>query len=66
MTSQLAANSPKLECENCRIVKFFGTEVVECLEKLDCQWAIVLGYGHFCKHPSSLQHSSANLSRLFT
>ena len=66
MTSESITNKPKLECINCRVVKFFGTEVVECLEKLDCQWAIILGYGHFCKHPSSLQYSSFNLSRLFT
>lgn len=65
MTSEHATNKSKLECENCRIVKFFGDEVAECQEKLDCQWAIVSGYGHFCKHPSSLQHSGSNLSRLF-
>jgi hypothetical protein len=64
MTSEHATNKSRLECKNCRIVKFFGDEVAECQKKLDCQWAIVSGYGHFCKHPSSLK-SSSNLNRLF-
>ena len=65
MTSEKPVNKSILECENCRIVKLFGDEVAECLDKLDCQWAIVSGYGHFCKHPSSLRFTSPKLSRLF-
>jgi hypothetical protein len=65
MASEIDKIPTNLECSNCRVVKFFGTEVLECIEKLDCEWAKILGYGRFCVHPSSLRHSSSKLSRLF-
>ena len=33
---------------NCRIHKFFGTDVVQCLEQSDCEWAMHFGQGRFC------------------
>lgn len=66
MTSEITSDKQKLKCTNCRVVELFGTEAVACIEKLDCHWAIISGYGHFCKHPSTLQYSNSNSSRLFS
>ena len=65
MTSEAGSSKPKPECQSCRVVKLFEAEVAECVEKLDCHWAIISGYGHFCKHPSSLMYFDSGLSRLF-
>ncbi len=55
------------ECKNCRVCRFFGTDVVECHEKKDCDWVVHFGYSRFCKHPSALQYTrSAMLPRLFS
>jgi len=65
MNSNLALQESHFQCESSHIVKLFGTNTVACKEKLDCQWAIALGYGNFCSHPSSLKYSNGQISRLF-
>lgn len=65
MASEVSTNYQDDECKDCRIRKFCGNDVVECLEKKDCDWIMHFGYGRFCKHPSALQYTNSRLSRYF-
>jgi len=39
----------------CRTQLLGGTCMVECHEKVACEWSVPLGYFKFCEHPSARQ-----------
>jgi hypothetical protein len=64
MSSEITANQQEDDCKDCRTRKFCWTDLVECLEKSDCNWAINFGCIRFCKHSSALQCTHSRLPSL--
>ena len=60
MGSVISTNHQDDGRKNCRTQKFFGTDVVQCLEKSDCEWAMYFGQGRFCMsaYAMRLDHST--------
>jgi hypothetical protein len=51
----IASNRPDSDHANCKKHNFYGTNIVECQENKDCEWAMHFGNSRFCKHPAALQ-----------
>ena len=42
------------ESKSCKIKMIPGTDIVECLESMDCDWCMKFGEGKFCIYQSRL------------
>jgi hypothetical protein len=65
MIFQITVNYVKGGCQKWRVGVFNGAEIVECQMELTlCPWAMPLGHGRLCNHPSAKQFVNSKPSYL--